>query len=114
MTEVRPGVLDAELRARGARIATRLVFSDESTFEESGTIDLGHGNALRFRSLERGHLERSPDGRSRHGTSVLSVVEGAGRYAGATGRITSNFVLSPNGEVTDEQVVVLFIEREEE
>jgi len=113
MTEVRPGVLDAELEARGARIAMRLVFSDEATFEEYGTIDLGNGDALRFRSLESGHLERSPDGRSRHGTSVLGVVEGEGRYAGASGRITSNFVVSPDGEVTDEQVAVLFIDREE-
>jgi hypothetical protein len=113
MTEVRPGVLDAELEARGARSATRLVFKDESTFEESGTIDFGNGDALRVRSLESGHLARSADGRSRHGTSVLSVVEGAGRYAGASGRITSNFVLSPEGEVTDEQVAVLFIDREE-
>ncbi len=29
------------------------------------------------------------------------------------GRITSNFVVSSDGEVTDEQVVVLFIEGEE-
>jgi len=59
-------------------------------------------------------LEPSADGHLRHGTSVLGVMGGAGRYAGASGRITSNFVLSPDGEVTDEQVVVLFIDREEE
>jgi hypothetical protein len=44
---------------------------------------------------------------------VLEIDGGAGRYARATGRITSNFVLSPDGEITDEQVVVLFIDREE-
>jgi hypothetical protein len=58
-------------------------------------------------------LAPSADGRTRHGTSVLAVTGGAGRYAGASGRITSNFVLSPDGEVTDEQVVVVFIDREE-
>ena len=94
-------------------MATRLVFSDEATFREEGTIDFGHGNALRFCSLESGRLDPAPDGSVRHGTSVLEVNGGAGRYAGASGRITSNFVLSPSGEVTDEQVVVLFIEREE-
>jgi len=113
MTVVRPGVLDADLSTRGTRVTTQLVFSDETTFRESGTIDLGGGSGLRFDSLESGTLERSGDGRLRHGTSVLGVVEGMGRYAGASGRITSNFVLSPDGEVTDEQVVVLFIDREE-
>ncbi len=113
MTVVRPGVLDAELSTRGTRVATRLVFSDEIMFEESGTIDFGRGDGLHVRSLENGRLERSADGRLRHGTSVLGVVAGMGRYAGASGRITSNFVLWPDGEVTDEQVVVLFIDREE-
>jgi hypothetical protein len=113
MTVVGPGVLDAELFTRGARMATRLVFSDEATFREEGTIDFGNGNAVRFRSLESGRLEPAPDGSVRHGTSVLEVAGGAGRYAGASGRITSNFVLLPDGEITDEQVVVLFIEGEE-
>ena len=110
MTGVGPGVLEAELTARRMRVETRLEFTDETTFRESGTIDLGNGNALHVRSLEGGRLEQSADGRTRHGTSVLGVVGGTGRYAGASGRITSNFVLSSSGEVTDEQVVVLFIE----
>jgi hypothetical protein len=114
MTEVGPGVLDAELSARGARVATRLVFTDETTFREEGTIDLGGGDALRFRSLGNGTLEQAPDGSVRQGASVLEVEGGEGRYEGARGRITSNFVLSPNGEITDEQVAVLFIDKEEE
>jgi hypothetical protein len=114
MTEVGPGVLDAELSARGARVATRLVFTDETTFREEGTIDLGGGDVLRFRSLGNGTLEQAPDGSVRQGASVLEVEGGDGRYAGARGRITSNFVLSPNGEITDEQVAVLFIDKEEE
>lgn len=114
MTAVRPGVLEAELTARRTRVVTRLVFSDETTFRESGTIELGGVHALRYASLASGRLESPTGGRLRHGTSVLSIVGGAGRYAGARGRITSNFVLSPDGEVTDEQVVVLFIDREED
>ncbi|HET9461903.1 MAG TPA: hypothetical protein VFO56_08210 [Gaiellaceae bacterium] len=112
-TVVGPGVIDAELSARGARVATRLVFLNEATFNEEGTIDFGNGNALRFRSLGSGRLEPAPDGSVRHGASVLQVDGGAGRYAGASGRITSNFVLSPDGEITDEQVAVLFIEGKE-
>jgi hypothetical protein len=113
MTVVGPGVLDAELETRGVRVATRLIFSDGVTFREEGTIDFGRGDALRFRSVGHGTLESAPDGRTRHGASVLEVSEGRGRYAGARGRITSNFVVSPDGEITDEQVLVLFIEREE-
>jgi len=113
MTVVGPGVLDAELSTRGTRVASRLVFSDEVTFREEGTIDFGHGNAVRFRSLGSGTLQQSPDGSLRHGTSVLEVDGGVGRYAGARGRITSNFVVSPSGEITDEQVVVLFVKGRE-
>jgi hypothetical protein len=113
MTAVGPGVLDAELHARGTRLSTRLVFADEDTFRGSGTLDFGHGDTIAFRSAEDGTLTRSADGRLHHGTWILSIVAGEGRYAGATGRITSNFVLSPDGEVTDEQVVVLFMDKEE-
>jgi hypothetical protein len=112
-TVVGPGVLDAELFARGTHVASRLVFSDESTFSEEGTIDFGRGDALRFRSLGHGTLAPAPDGSVRQGASVLEIDGGDGRYAGARGRITSNFVLSANGEITDEQVAVLFIDREE-
>ncbi|MBA3376041.1 MAG: hypothetical protein H0U00_09560 [Actinobacteria bacterium] len=114
MTVVRPGILDAELRARRTRVTTRLVFTDEVTFHEEGSIELGAGNILRFRSLERGTLEQAGTGGARHGTSVLRVESGEGRYEGAKGRITSNFVLSPDGAVDDEQVAVIFIDREEE
>ena len=114
MTVVAPGVVDAELHARGARVATRLVFTDETTFREEGTIDLGRGDSLRFRSLGEGTLEHAPDGSVRHGASVLEIHGGSGRYAGAHGRITSNFVLLRQGEITDEQVVSVFIDNEEE
>lgn len=111
-TTVAPGVLDAERSGRGTHVASRLAFTDESTFSEEGTIDFGRGDALRFKSVGAGTLERASRGDVRHGASVLEVTEGAGRYAGASGRITSNFVLSPDGAITDEQVVVLFIDRE--
>ena len=113
-TVVGPGVLDAELFARGTHVASRLVFSDESTFSEEGTIDFGHGDALRFRSLGQGTLTPVPDGSVRQGASVLEVDGGEGRYTGARGRITSNFVLSASGEITDEQVAVLFIDNDKE
>ena len=38
---------------------------------------------------------------------------GVGPLSGARGRITSNFVVTADGALTDEQVVVLFIHRQE-
>ena len=113
-TIVGPGIVDAELFARGTHVASRLVFSDESTFSEEGTIEFGHGDALRFRSLGQGTLAEAPDGSVRQGASVLEIDGGEGRYTGACGRITSNFVLSAKGEITDEQVAVLFIDNDKE
>jgi hypothetical protein len=112
-TVVGPGILDVQCSARGTRVASRLVFADESTFSEEGTIDFGRGDRISFRSIGSGTLERPLGGDVRHGASVLEIADGVGRYAGARGRITSNFVLSPDGAITDEQVLVLFIQGEE-
>jgi hypothetical protein len=112
-TVVGPGVLDVQRSARGTRVRSRLVFADESTFSEEGTIEFGRGDALNFRSVGNGTLQAALSGGVRHGASVLEVADGVGRYAGASGRITSNFVLSPDGAITDEQVLVLFFQGEE-
>jgi hypothetical protein len=113
-TLVAPGILDVELTARRTRVTGRLVFTDEVTFREEGAIELGSGDVLRFRSLQPGRLERAATGGFRLGAAVLDVEGGQGRYAGAKGRITSNFVLSADGGVKDEQVAVIFIDQKEE
>jgi hypothetical protein len=113
-TVVAPGILDVELTARRTRVTSRLVFTDEVTFRVEGAIELGSGNVLRFRSLQPGRLERPATGGVRLGAALLDVEGGQGRYAGAKGRITSNFVLSPDGGLKDEQVAVIFIDQKEE
>lgn len=112
LTVVAPGVLDVELTARRTRVTSRLVFSDEMTFREEGSIELGAGNILHFRSFGPGRLEPEAGG-MRLGVAILDVDGGEGRYAGAKGRITSNFVLSPDGALEDEQVAVIVINRKE-
>jgi hypothetical protein len=114
MTAVGPGLVDVELAARRSRVASRLSFLDEATFRGEGTVDFGGGDSMRFRSLSPGTLARSPDPALRHGTTVLEVHGGSGRYAGARGRITSNFVLAEDGRVTDIQVGVIFLGRDQE
>jgi hypothetical protein len=119
LTTVGPGLADVELVGAGQtplgtviRLASQLSFADQRTFREEGRIELGDGGSLRITTLGSGDLADSPASGVRHGTAVLEA-EGLGALEGAHGRITSNFVVSSDGEVVDDQVVVLFIEGEE-
>jgi hypothetical protein len=111
LTAVAPGVLDASLAgvAEPASVDAQLTFSDERRFQLAGEIRFAGDGALRYRSLGRGWLDRSPAPGLRHGTAVLEVYGGSGRFDGARGRITSNFVVSDDGEITDHQLGVVFV-----
>jgi len=93
-----------------ALLECRLTFLDESSFDEVGTISFGAGNALRFRSVGPGSLSRSPDPALRQGTAAWDVDGGVGAFAGACGRIVSNFLVSEGGDLTDRQLGVLFVD----
>jgi len=133
-TALTPGVLAAKASAPSGALATRidgdgvhgvfepldgdeallecrLTFLDDSSFEEVGTISFGAGNALRFRSVGVGLLGPSPEHGLRQGTAAYDVDGGAGAFAGARGRIVSNFLVSESGELTDRQLCVLFVDR---
>src|SRR5688572_11845346 len=100
LTDVGPGLLDASLRVDGgATLLSQLTFLDEHRFREEGTIDFGDGRPLAFRTLGEGHLAPSPDPRFRHGTAVRVI-------DGGRGRMTSNFLVSADGRVTDDEVAV--------
>lgn len=112
-TPIGPGLADVELTAMdetplgtGAVLVSQLAFATEQSFREEGTITFRDGQALRVRTVGRGELTDA--GTVRHGTAVLAV-EGVGQLSGTYGRITSNFLVASDGAVTDEQVVVLFI-----
>lgn len=94
-----------------AHMECRLTFVDEVHFDEVGTISFGNGNALRFRSIAPGTLEPSADPSLRQGAITWTVDGGAGIFAGASGRLVSNFLVADTGELTDHQVAVLFLER---
>ena len=129
---VADGVLRAETRAPSTRFVTKVGpdglsslvesadgddasfesevrFSDESTFVEAGTIQFGRSNALTFHTVGVGVLESSPDPHLKHGTVMWEVEGGEGQFAGATGRITSNFFVSDTGEVTDNHYGVIWV-----
>jgi hypothetical protein len=87
------------------------VFTGETTFVEQGTIRVNGGEAeLDVASVGDGTMAPSPDPELYHGAVLWRVVEGRGRLAGATGLITSNFLLQPAlGEFDEFQVITLFL-----
>jgi hypothetical protein len=76
-----------------------------------GEVDFGGGTTLRVRAAERHAAGPSSRSYLRHGAALLEVVGGTGRLAGATGWITSNFLLSDTGDLTDTHLGLLFVER---
>jgi hypothetical protein len=112
VTEIDACGVHGRLEPRGgeeAHLECRFTFFDESRFEEVGTISFGNGNTLRFRSAGTGLLLPCREPGLSHGVSAWDVDGGAGVFAGATGRIVSNFLLSDTGELTDHQLAVLFL-----
>jgi hypothetical protein len=93
-----------------AFLESRLVLEEDGSFSATAVIDFGHGHRLWGRTLDDGRLGVSADEHLRHGTVTIHVVGGTGQFAGATGQITSNFVLSDTGEVTDNQLGMVFLQ----
>jgi hypothetical protein len=89
-----------------AFLASTVTLGDDGTFDEEGTIVFSVGHAVRIRG--RGRIDSSPDRNLRHGTIVWRVTGGEGRFEGASGRITSNFLLSDTGDLTENQLGVIF------
>jgi hypothetical protein len=97
-----------EVAGGDAALEAELSLHEQSTFEDGGTIEFGHGNSVRFRSVGLGRLVECPDRNLRHGT-VVREVEGNGQFERAEGLITSNFLVSDTGEVTDNHLGLIFV-----
>ena len=67
------------------------------------------GTACAFRSVGAGRLVKCPDRNLRHGTVVREVEGGNGQFERAEGLITSNFLVSDTGEVTDNHLGLIFV-----
>jgi hypothetical protein len=86
----------------------RITSSD--AFTESGIITFGDGDdALRFSTVGQGHMGPSADPKHMHGAVTWKIEGGEGQFAGATGLITSNFLLSDTGDVVDHQFGLVFV-----
>jgi hypothetical protein len=94
-----------------ASFESELVFTGETTFQQTGTIAFGAGDhRLRFSSVGSGHLGPDMETNFRHGAAIWRVDGGDGQFAGATGLIVSNFFVNDAGEVTDHQFGVVFVQ----
>src|SRR5215218_10918680 len=75
-----------------AALEAELSLHEQSTFDDAGTIEFGHGNSVRFRSVALGRLVECPDRNLKHGTAVCEVEGGWPVCAGpkASSRPTSS------------------------
>ncbi len=79
------------------------------TFDETGSIDYGGRGKLTFETVGAGQLGPSPITGLQWGAVIWRVTEGDGEFKGATGYITSNFTVSAEGDVVDDQYVRVLI-----
>jgi hypothetical protein len=96
-----PGA-EAVLESRVERFA-------DGSFVEDGTITYGPAGSITFETIGRGWVGPAPTPGSVVGGIVWRITGGTGRLAGATGLITSNFTVSPAGEVVDDQFARVYL-----
>jgi hypothetical protein len=89
---------------------THVTFTGETTFTETGTISAGTEDELDIATVGEGTLAPSAESGLMHGSVIWRITQGRARFEGASGLITSNFVLAPEtGEVDERQVAVVFL-----
>jgi hypothetical protein len=81
----------------------------DGTFVETGTITYGAAGSIAFETIGRGWVGPAPDGAGVVGGVLWRIREASDRLAGAQGLITSNFTVTPTGEVTDNQFARLYL-----
>jgi hypothetical protein len=93
-----------------ATFESEVTFTGETSFQEAGSITFGDPqHRLYFSTVGQGYLGPSVEPQGYHGAVIWKVDRGEGQFTGATGLITSNFLVSPEGEVTDHYCGVLFV-----
>lgn len=106
------GVLsDRILKGEGAEAIFRSIvtITGEGEFDETGVIDYGHGNTIRFSTIGRGRIGPSSMPGVQSGAVLWQIDGGTGAYANAAGHITSNFTLHDDGVLIDHQFAVIFV-----
>lgn len=92
-----------------ATFTSKVTFTSETEFLETGTITFGEGNSLHFSTVGSGYLGASADPQRKHGVVAWRIDRGEGQFAGTTGLITSNFFVDSGLGVTDHHFGVLHL-----
>jgi hypothetical protein len=93
-----------------ASFESSVTMNNETTFGEDGTITFGDKGSLTFSTVGRGIFTPSAQEGFANGAVIWKVEDGTGALAGATGYITSNFVMNnADGSVVDNEFGVLFV-----
>jgi hypothetical protein len=94
-----------------AAFDTNVTMTGETAFDEHGAMTFGsEHDRVRFSTMGEGYLGPSPEEGLLEGSVIWRIEGGEGRFAGATGLITSNFVMrAETGDVTEKQVISLFV-----
>jgi hypothetical protein len=102
------GAVEA-VAGESAVLESRVERSPDGTFVEDGTITYGRAGSISFDTVGRGHVGPAPGGHGSHGVVMWRITGGDGRFTGAQGLITSNFTVSPDGQVTDDHFTRLYL-----
>ncbi len=105
--EVRAAV--EPVAGESAVLESRVERFPDGTFVEDGTITYGTAGSVSFDTVGRGHVGPAPVAGWSHGVVMWRITGGEGQLAGAQGLITSNFTVSPDGEVTDDHFTRLYL-----
>ena len=81
----------------------------DGTFVEEGTIRYGTAGAVTFETVGRGWVGAGPSPGSSAGGVLWRITAGDGGFANARGLITSNFTVSPAGDVVDDHFVRVYL-----
>lgn len=112
ISRVGPAGLDYALvpaEGEDALFESEVKFMGGTAFDEWGTITFGAGNRIHFQTIGEGYLAPAAEQGVQHGTVMWEVTAGEGAFDGASGLITSNFMVRPNGTVDDYQFGVLWL-----
>lgn len=92
-----------------SQFESSVTFAADGGFTEEGTITFGGGShRVRFTTVGEGAIGPSADGSGQAGAVIWKVTGGDGQFAGASGYVVSNFLVTPTGGVTDNHLGVIF------
>ena len=111
-TALKADGVQAGIERSGADMATfesEVEVGADGGFLESGSIAYGGAGTVTFKTVGRGLMGPGPMPGVQRGAVIWEITGGEGRFRGAQGLITSNFIVDPEGEVTDDQFARLYL-----